>query len=223
MIYVFLYYIIKCLIGLKIVKKILLIDDDKNLCKLLSCYLFSCNFSVQSVDNIRHALVLMNQEKPDLVISDIMMTDLNGYDLIKLLSLNNDLIYTPVVFVTAKGMTHDKIKGYNSGCYGYLTKPFDPQELVAIINSVLSHIELLTQSSFTSSQSGRHNFSKNFYGEFYFTAREESILNLLLKGYMNKEIAINLNIGIRNVEKYVTRLLQKTNARNRVDLIKLFI
>ncbi len=204
-------------------KKILLIDDDKNLCKLLSCYLFSCNFSVQSVHNIRHALFLMNKEKPDLVISDIMMHDLNGYDLIKLLSLNDDLIYIPVIFVTAKGMTYDRIKGYNSGCYGYLTKPFDPQELVAIINSVLSHIELFTRSPIVLEHSSRYNVHKDSYDEFYFTAREESILNLLLKGYMNKEIAINLNIGIRNVEKYVTRLLQKTNARNRIDLIKLFI
>lgn len=204
-------------------KKILLIDDDKNLCDLLSCYLLSCNFSVQSVHNIRHALVLMNKEKPDIVISDIMMSDLDGYDLIRLLSLNDDLVYTPVVFVTAKGMTYDRIRGYNSGCYGYLTKPFDPQELVAIINSVLSHIELFTQSSFNLCQSVRNDVSKDFYREFYFTAREESVLNLLLKGYMNKEIALNLNIGVRNVEKYVTRLLQKTNSRNRVDLIKLFI
>jgi len=205
------------------VKKILLIDDDKNLCELLSRYLFSCNFSVQSVHNIRHALVVMNQQKPDIVISDIMMSDLDGHDLIKLLSLNDDLASTPVIFVTAKGMTYDRIKGYNSGCYGYLTKPFDPQELVAIINSVLSHIELLTKSSLSLCHSGHNDVSKTFYSDFYFTAREESILNLLLKGYMNKEIALSLNIGIRNVEKYVTRLLHKTNARNRVDLIKLFI
>ena len=151
-----------------------------------------------------------------------MIKDLDGYDLIKLLSLDDDLIYTPVIFVTAKGMTYDRIKGYKSGCYAYLTKPFDPQELVAIINSVLAHIELLTQSSLDMHHVNKSSNSGDFYNEFYFTAREESILKLVLKGYMNKEIAINLNIGIRNVEKYVTRLLQKTNARNRVDLIKLF-
>ena len=201
--------------------KIFLIDDDKNLCNLLSCYLISCDFSVQAVHDIRNALVLMSREKPDLVISDIMLNDLNGYDLIKLLSLSDDLVDIPVIFVTAKGMIHDRIKGYNLGCYGYLTKPFDPQELVAIINSVLLHTKLLTRSSLEDSD--EYCISRNFHHEFYFTAREESILNLLLKGYMNKEIAINLNIGIRNVEKYVTRLLQKTNARNRVDLIKLFI
>lgn len=204
-------------------KKILLVDDDKNLCDLLSRYLFSYNFSVQSVHNIRHALVVMNHEKPDIVISDIMMSDLDGHDLIKLLSLNDDLACTPVVFVTAKGMTYDRIKGYNSGCYGYLTKPFDPQELVAIINSVLAHIELLTKSSISLCHSSKNDVSRTFHSDFYFTAREESILDLLLKGYMNKEIALSLNIGIRNVEKYVTRLLHKTNARNRVDLIKLFI
>nr|YP_009399397.1 hypothetical protein [Kapraunia schneideri]ARW69003.1 hypothetical protein [Kapraunia schneideri] len=204
-------------------KKILLIDDDKNLCHLLSSYLFSCNFSVQSVHNIRHALVVMNENKPDLVVSDIMMQDLNGYDLIKLLNLSDYLMYVPVIFVTAKGMTHDRIEGYNLGCYAYLTKPFDPKELVAIINSVLDHIELCSKSSTVLSSNDTCNSSHNLHDNFCFTAREKTILSLLLKGYMNKEIAINLNVGIRNVEKYVTRLLHKTNSRNRVELIRLFI
>lgn len=204
-------------------KKILLIDDDKSLCHLLSSYLLSCNFVVKSVHNVRHAVVLMHEDKPDLVISDIMMKDLNGYDLMKLLNLSDYLMYIPVIFVTAKGMTYDRIKGYNSGCYAYLTKPFDPQELVAIINSVLGHIELLSKSNTLLLNTNNSNMSRNFYDDFSFTSREKSILSLLLKGYMNKEIAVNLNIGIRNVEKYVTRLLNKTNARNRIDLIRLFM
>lgn len=204
-------------------KKILLIDDDKNLCQLLSSYLFSCNFSVQSVHDIRNALVLMKEEKPDLVITDIMMQDLNGYDFIRLLNLNDYFVYIPVIFLTAKGMTHDRIKGYDLGCYAYLIKPFDPQELVAIINSILGHVDLLTNASILFSKSNNIVLHGQLCSSFHFTPREKMILKFVLKGYMNKEIAIILNTSIRNVEKYVTRILRKTHTRNRVQLVRLFI
>lgn len=126
-------------------KKILLVDDDKNLCTLLSSYLISFGFSINSSSNIRDALVSIKKEKPDLVISDIMMQDLDGYDFIRLLSLNNVFNNIPFVFLTAKSMTSDRIKGYNLGCCAYVTKPFDPQELVAIINNILNHIDITSK------------------------------------------------------------------------------
>lgn len=210
-------------IGTNLVKKILLIDDDKNLCELLSSYLCSCGFSVQSVHSIRNALVLMQYDTPDLIVTDIMMKDLNGYDFIKLLNLNPTFMYIPVIFLTAKGMTNDRIKGYDLGCYAYLIKPFDPQELIAIIKSILLHVDLLTKASILISKSNNILLSKKFDHDFNFTSREKSILHFVLKGYMNKEIAVFLNMSIRNVEKYVTRILRKTGTRNRVNLIKLLM
>nr|YP_009400011.1 hypothetical protein [Tolypiocladia glomerulata]ARW69830.1 hypothetical protein [Tolypiocladia glomerulata] len=210
----------------KVIKKILLIDDDKKLCELLYSYLISYNFSVEFVHSIRSALVVIKKRKPDLVISDIMMHDLNGYDFIKLLNLNYHPKSIPVIFLTAKGMTHDRIRGYNLGCYAYLIKPFDPQELVAIINSILSHVELFTkidQTAILSLKSNSSLYSQGFLKSFNFTNREKTVLNFILKGYMNKEIAIVLNVTQRNVEKYVTRLFIKTNVRNRIELIRLFI
>nr|YP_009122313.1 hypothetical protein [Vertebrata lanosa]AJH66071.1 hypothetical protein [Vertebrata lanosa] len=208
---------------LKVVKKILLVDDDKKLCDLLSFYLISCNFSVKFVYSVRDALVYIEQNKPDLIISDIMMCDLDGYDFIKLLNLNDYLTRIPVIFLTAKGMTNDRIKGYNLGCYAYLTKPFDPKELVAIINSTLTHVDLLIEDFAIFREYNNFSVHDNLLTNFNFTDRERSILDLVLQGYMNKEIAISLNIGQRNVEKYVTRLFNKTKVRNRVELIKLFI
>ena len=106
-------------------KKILLIDDDQDLCNLLSTYLSSYNFSVISVYNIRNALAKLKLECPDLIITDIMMKDLNGYDFIKLLKLDSLFINIPFIFLTAKGMTNDRIKGYNLGSvsYTHLTLP----------------------------------------------------------------------------------------------------
>ena len=172
-------------------KKILLIDDDKNLCQLLSSYLFSCNFYVQSVHDIRNALVLMKEEKPDLVVTDIMMQDLNGYDFIKLLNLNDYFVYIPVIFLTAKGMTHDRIKGYELGCYSYLIKPFDPQELVAIINSILGHIDLLTNASILFSKSNNVFLRGEVYSSFHFTAREKIILKFVLPDTVYEKLLIN--------------------------------
>nr|YP_010619361.1 hypothetical protein PNY92_pgp014 [Amplisiphonia pacifica]WAX03374.1 hypothetical protein [Amplisiphonia pacifica] len=202
-------------------KKILLVDDDQNLCNLLSCYLVSCNFSVNSVNNIRNALAYIRKDCPDLVISDIMMQDLNGYDFIKLLKLDSLYIHVPVVFLTAKGMTSDRIKGYSLGCHAYLTKPFDPKELLAIICNIFNQIHFLQKSTLTSSQ--KFISKSKLLSVFNLTGREQSVLTLVLQGYMNKEIAISLDVSQRNIEKYVSRLLNKTNTRNRIELIRLFL
>nr|ARW60696.1 hypothetical protein [Polysiphonia sp.] len=202
-------------------KKILLVDDDQDLCNLLCSYLISFNFCVNSVNNIRTALAYLRKDCPDLVISDIMMNDLNGYDFIKLLKLDHFFIHIPVIFLTAKGMTVDRIKGYNLGCHAYLTKPFNPQELVAIIYSIFHNIDLLHRNILLRNK--KSFIDSKLLSVFNFTNREKYILNLVLQGYMNKEIAIILDISQRNVEQYVSRLLNKTNTRNRVELLKLFV
>nr|YP_009396495.1 hypothetical protein [Polysiphonia scopulorum]ARW65681.1 hypothetical protein [Polysiphonia scopulorum] len=199
-------------------KKILLVDDDNNLCNLLSSYLVAFKFSVNSVYNVPTALAIVKKDCPDLIISDVMMQGLNGYDFIKLLKLDRSLFYLPVIFLTAKGMTADRIKGYNLGCHAYLTKPFDPEELVAIINNImLFHAQLNALSRY--SNVSDYKIETN---DLTLTSREKSVLDLVVKGYMNKEIAIHLSVSSRNVEKYITRLLKKTNTRNRVELINSF-
>lgn len=200
-------------------KKILLVDDDNNLCDILSSYLAAFKFSVSSVYNVPNALAIVKHDCPDLIISDIMMKDLNGYDFIRLLRLDRSFLHLPVIFLTAKGMTSDRIKGYNLGCHAYLTKPFDPEELIAIINNIFNQI--VSYNIGSSNYSMYHN-SCSSVNVGNLTFREKSVLNLLIKGYMNKEIAMNLNVSSRNVEKYVTRLLKKTNTRNRVELINFF-
>nr|CRF40207.1 Hypothetical protein ycf29 [Laurencia snackeyi] len=206
---------------MKKLKKILLVDDDHNLIDLLSYYLSAEGFFVDSAYTIRNALAFIDYDCPDLIISDIMIKDLNGYDFIKLLKLDDNLVDLPFIFLTAKGLTSDRIKGYNLGCFAYLTKPFNPKELLAIINNIFTNINLIKSSN-------RFNFnvSKKFRSSKFlrsFTVREKHVLKLLLMGYMNKEIAVKLDTSLRNVEKYVSRLLYKTNTRNRVELIRTVI
>lgn len=203
---------------MKNLKKILLVDDDRNLINLLSKYLTAQGFLVDSAYSIPNALAFINYNCPDLIISDVMIKDLNGYDFIKLLKLDNNLVHLPFIFLTAKGMTSDRIKGYTLGCFAYLTKPFNPEELLAIINNIFTNINIITNTNKLRRRMNKTLVNSNLLKSF--TLREKHILKLVMRGYMNKEIAVNLNVSLRNVEKYVSRLLYKTNTRNRVELIR---
>jgi len=200
-------------------KKLLIVDDDKKLINLLSFYLLQEGFHVNFFDNVAAALVNLKQEKPDLIITDIMMKSLNGYDFIKLLKLDILFLDIPVIFLTAKGLTEDRIKGYNLGCHAYLTKPFNPKELLAIIRNIFENMKCYKNSQVTFLY--KKKLKKDLFN--LLTYREKTILNLLIKGYMNKEIAVHLNTSLRNVEKYVSRLLTKTQARNRTDLVRILL
>nr|YP_009392569.1 hypothetical protein [Caloglossa monosticha]ARW61131.1 hypothetical protein [Caloglossa monosticha] len=199
-------------------QKLLLVDDDNYLINLLSSYLSREGFQIYFADSVSGALAIINQNKPDLIITDIMLKQLDGYDFVKLLKLDELLLDIPVIFLTAKGMTYDRIKGYNLGCHAYLTKPFNPKELLAVIKNIFRNMDLL--------KINKKIYKKDYLSNSFFnllTFREKTVLNLVVKGYMNKEIANDLNTSLRNVEKYITRLLIKTKTRNRTELVKFIL
>ena len=195
---------------------ILIVDDDVNLAYAIQSYLSSKERKIFIVDNSFAAIKLLNLYKFNLVISDIIMPNHSGYDLLSYLRLNNHLSSIPFIFLTAKGMTSDRIKGYDLGCNVYLTKPFHPSELLSIVNNLLYSLVL---SNKTFDESINKSYSVE---DFNLTFRERSILGFLMKGYTNKEIARTLSLSIRNVEKYVSRLLSKTGKRNRTELAQFF-
>ena len=150
-----------------------------------------------------------------------MMPYLNGYQLLSKLRANTQYSSIPFIFLTAKGMTHDRIEGYNLGCNAYLTKPFHPSELLSIINNLLDRLD--TSTHYKQNKQSKHNMKLLNHTTFNFTSREKSITHLLVKGLMNSEIANILNISKRNVEKYISRLLNKTKTRNRTELIRILL
>lgn len=199
--------------------KILIVDDDPVLSNSIAIFFRNKNFIVINFKNVYSVLVFLKNNYVDLIIADILMLELDGYDLINI--LKNYKLYSsiPFIFLTAKGITSDKIKGYNLGCNSYITKPFDPNELLSIVKNLLNSYlfnSLKSNQVLSLTQQNRTNFHPSLKG---FTYREQSILKLVLKGYTNKEIANTLQLGIRNVEKYVSRLLSKTNTRNRTELV----
>ena len=193
----------------------MLVENDTVLSKAIQEYLIDQGFNVDIALNGLEAFQLANKYKFDLIISDIIMPIIDGYELLEKLRKIDKLAKIPVIFLTAKGMTKDRIKGYNMGCYGYLSKPFDPEELVSLIKN------LIYRDSLNSQNLKKQNSDEiPLFQLLYLTPREKSILNLVIDGLTNKEIAVILDTSIRNVEKYVSRLLQKTNTRNRTLLVK---
>lgn len=204
-------------------KQILIVDDDICLAYVIQSYLSSNKRKVFIVDSPNSALQLLKLYPFDLVISDIMMPVMDGYTFLTQLRSDPSLFNIPVVFLTAKGMTADRIKGYDLGCNAYLTKPFHPSELLSIINNIFNNLNSLKDSRerlyLKKSKTGEPTALS--YNPCCFTSREISVLRLLVKGMTNKEIASSLNLSIRNVEKYVSRLLSKTKTRNRTELAQL--
>ncbi|NJS16960.1 MAG: response regulator [Nostocaceae cyanobacterium CSU_2_110] len=118
--------------------QLLLVDDEPGLREAVKDYLEASNFKVQVASNARDAWDWMQQNTPDLVISDIMMPQVDGYQFLKQLRDDTRFKTLPVIFLTAKGMTGDRIQGYQAGVDAYLPKPFDPDELVAIVENLLA-------------------------------------------------------------------------------------
>ncbi|MFN2216832.1 MAG: response regulator transcription factor [Anaerolineales bacterium] len=115
-------------------KKILVVDDEKRLVTLVSEYLIQSGFRVVSAYDGREALELARQEKPDLIILDLMMPEMDGYEFMQEHRKEFD---TPIILLTARVEDDEKVIGLEMGADDYITKPFRPRELVARVRSVL--------------------------------------------------------------------------------------
>lgn len=115
-------------------KKILIVDDDENICELLRLYLQKDGFNTLVANNGEKAISLVQIEKPDLVLLDIMMPVLDGWQVCREIRKTSDV---PIIMLTAKSETFDKVLGLELGADDYVTKPFDSKEVVARIKAVL--------------------------------------------------------------------------------------
>ena len=115
-------------------EKILIADDDKNICELLRIYLVHENYDCIIAGNGVEAIEKFKAEKPSLVLLDVMMPKMDGWEACrKIREIDN----TPVIMITAKGETFDKVLGLELGADDYVVKPFDTKEIVARIKAVL--------------------------------------------------------------------------------------
>lgn len=165
-------------------KKILVVDDDPDILKIVSAFLELERFVVLKAENIEKARELFTLEKPDLIILDIMLPDENGLDWLKEIKKFSPL--TPVLLLTAKSSLSDKIIGFEFGADDYLPKPFEPLELVVRVKTLLRKRDLYEKKdiSFIVLKDLRINLEakKIFKGdkEIFLTPKEWAILTLLL-------------------------------------------
>jgi len=113
---------------------VLIVDDEKRLVSLVESYLTQEGYRVATAYNGKEALTIAEKEKPDLIILDIMMPEMNGYDFMRLHRIQHD---TPIIMLTAKVEDDDKVIGLELGADDYVVKPFKPRELMARVRNVL--------------------------------------------------------------------------------------
>mmetsp|Transcript_2184 Transcript_2184/g.3249 ORF Transcript_2184/g.3249 Transcript_2184/m.3249 type:complete len:306 (-) Transcript_2184:374-1291(-) len=230
---------------------ILLVDDEEEILRSVGRYLFDNGYQVTGCPNAKKALEICQNGRnnnlnvlPDLIVSDVRMPGkMDGLDLLRRIREDKRLQSTPVVLLTAKSQVQDRIAGYKAGTDGYLTKPFDPQELLSIVKNSLRRYQIISFGGFD-----EHNDSlvvtlqreikeiKSLLVEqggagvgngwvskeknVYLAPDERRVLEYLCEGLSNSDIATRMNLTRLRISSLVTVLLRKTELSNRTELVR---
>ena len=122
-------------------KKILVVDDEKHIVRLVQVNLERAGYEVVTAYDGEEALQKVKQERPDLIVLDVMMPKMDGFEVMKHLKADPTTRDIPVIMLTAKAQDADVFKGWQSGVDCYLTKPFNPLELLTFIRRIFESLE----------------------------------------------------------------------------------
>ncbi len=210
---------------------ILVAEDDPSIRLAVSDYLELSGYSVITAEDGDKALSSIEQYHPHLVISDIKMPGKSGYELIRTIRKLPRFRLLPVIFLTEFSNMEERIRGYQAGCDIYLPKPFEIEELGAVIRNLLERSQIIhSELRFIQEKpieidediTPQVNLNReNMLKSLALTQREREVLNLLIKGSSNTEIGKELHLSPRTIEKYVSSLLRKSESNNRVELIRM--
>ncbi len=215
-----------------------LVDDDPQILSALTMYLETetryCPVTFTSPPPLLKELSGGNV--PACVISDIRMPEspLDGLELVKAIRTDpsNKISNLPIILLTAKGMTPDRILGYKAGADAYLPKPFDPDELVAIIDGLIRRKSNSGETGDMNDIRSELSAIKNMLAaggvpsavdkdaaSVALSPRETEVLDYLAAGLTNKEIAGRMDLSTRTIERHVQNMFIKTGAENRTGLL----
>lgn len=192
-------------------KKILVIEDEPEMRRNLTTILRLEKFQPIAAENGRVGLELAGKERPDLVLCDVMMPELDGYGVIAALRANADTVAIPFIFLTAKGEKPDIRAGMNLGADDYLTKPVAKADL---LEAIRSRLERAAQQSVP-------EFKPNFDSpapletELDLTPRVAETLLWLAQGKTNSDIATILGNSESTVKKHVLEIFEKLGVETR--------
>ena len=196
---------------MKIMKKILVIEDEPEMCRNLTTVLRLEQFRPLPAENGRIGIELAKKEKPDLILCDVMMPELDGYGVIAALRADQETAAIPFIFLTAKGEKPDIRAGMNLGADDYLIKPVTKYDLLDAINS---RLERATQQAVP-------EFNPNFRSAkpleevLGLTPRVAETLLWLTQGKTNSEIASILGNSESTVKKHVLEIFDKLGVETR--------
>ncbi|MEH7402896.1 MULTISPECIES: response regulator transcription factor [Bacillaceae] len=123
---------------------VLVVDDDANIRELISIFLSGEGYTVIEAENGQEALTLLEENNIQIVVVDVMMPEVDGYEFTEEVKKYYDI---PILMVTAKGESQDKLKGFDLGVDDYVVKPFDPLEIVARVKALLRRFQLLSDKN----------------------------------------------------------------------------
>jgi|ERR1051326_7605088 DNA-binding response OmpR family regulator len=118
-------------------RKILVVDDEQDLLDLMEIILGAEGFTIFKASNGREALAQVQQERPELILLDVMMPIMDGWEVLKSIKSNEETMSIPVVMVTAKIGEEDRARGLREGASDYICKPFAPREVVNRVKVIL--------------------------------------------------------------------------------------
>jgi DNA-binding NarL/FixJ family response regulator len=199
-------------------KRLLIVDDEPNLLRAVAACLSAEGYEVDTARSGEDALLRVAQSVPDLIVSDVRMPRMDGYALSRQLRSNPRTDLIPIIFLTAKDESADRIAGIRSGVDAYLTKPFEPTELLAVIENILRRVER-THAEIARLVSANARQTIEFTDEDL-TEAEERVAASVALGMSNKEIAANFEISVRTVENHISHILAKKNFDNRVEIAR---
>ncbi len=203
--------------SMKDYKRLLLIDDDPNLILLVKDYLEFRGYEVTTAENGREALDILEQDIPDMIICDVMMPEMDGYTFVEQVRQTERTSWIPVLFLSAKGQSADRVKGLNKGADVYMVKPFEPEELVAQVESSLKQTIRWKEHQ---AKGGDNGSRIQVPFDVQLTPTELKVVQFVARGLANREIAEELNVSQRTVESHVSNMLGKTNLHNRTELAR---
>lgn len=197
---------------------ILVVDDELGTRLAISEYLEMSGYSVLTATDGREALTMVEAHHPHLMVTDIIMPRMNGYELVQGVRQHPAFRLLPVIFLTARNETAERIQGYQSGGDLYLPKPFELPELGAAIRNLLERSQIIHEYHLSSAENLRLDDAENPNLPLL-TQREREVLVLVTHGLSNAEIGTHLHLSPRTVEKYVSSLFRKTETSNRAELV----
>jgi DNA-binding NarL/FixJ family response regulator len=192
---------------------ILVIDDDPVSSMLIFEILKKRCKTILVLSNIEEALEWVNANQPDIILLDILMPKVSGYDVCLQLKTKKNTCHIPIIFLSSLANANDKVHGFEVGGSDFITKPYYPEEVVARIESCLKiHKQLALASEKT------EKCVTNLYG---LNEREIKVLNLCANGYKVKQMAAELYVTEHAIKWNLKNIYTKLEVSSRLEAVKI--